>query len=207
MNLIGNCCISNFLLRKWGFGNTNPFTWIDMDFNSLYNILTSYDTIDWEAIELSHRTHPYSPRQEMFELTVDDKVKLSFVHCIFDPNATQPQVIGMDVHYCKIWEYIVQKYEERKDRMLNAGKPPMFVAEWEHLDYDESAFNKILNLDLQYKVVIITYNTKYINTQKDNLLVIYDPHGRGGGYAGAGNRFPQWYADTYSERIKQFVGL
>ena len=89
--------------------------------------------------------------------------------------------------------------------MLKAGKDPVFVLEWEHLDYDEAAFTKLLATDLKYKVVVITYNTKYKDIKKDNLFIIYDPHGRGGGYEGAGHRFPRWYADKYSGVIKEYI--
>ena len=176
-----------------------------MDFNSFYNLLTGYDNINWEDIELSHRPHPYTKGQEVFELTIDGKVKLTFIHMVYDPRATQPIVNGSDVRYCKIWEYIVQKYQERVKTMLENSKPPMFVLEWEHIDYRETEFEKLLKTDLKYKVVVITYNQKFKDVKKDNLLIIYDPHGRGGGYAGAGNRFPQWYAETYKDIIKEFL--
>ena len=189
----------------YGFGNTNPFTWVDMDFNSFYNLLTGYESINWKNIVISHRQHPYNKGQEVFELTIDEKVKLTFIHMIYDPRATQPIVRGSDVRYCKIWEYIVSKYQEHVKIMLENGKAPMFVHEWEHLDYDEAAFEKLLNTDLKYKVVVITYNQKFKDVKKDNLLVIYDQHGRGGGYAGAGNRFPLWYAETYKDVIKEFL--
>lgn len=205
MNIIGNCCISNFLLRLWGFGNTNPFTWVDMDFNSFYNLLTNYDKINWDNINLTHRPHPYTKGQEVFEITVDNKVKITYIHYVYDPNATEPIINYNDVRYCKIWEYIIQKYNEHKDIMLKENKLPMFVLEWEHLDYDEAAFYKMLELDLKYKVAVITYNTKFKDIKKDNLLVIYDPHGRGGGYVGAGNKFPHWYAETYKDIIKKFL--
>lgn len=207
MNLIGNCCISNFLLRMWGFGNTNPFTWIDMNFDSFYNLLTDYENINWEDIELTHRQHPYNKGQEVFELTIDKKIKLTYIHMIYDPNAKQPTIRECDVHYCKIWEYIVLKYREHVKKMLDSKNQPMFVIEWEHLDYDEKAFSKMYNLpELKYKVAVITYNTKLSDLPpKENLLVIYDPHGRGGGYKGAGNRFPRWYAQVYSDKIKNFM--
>lgn len=71
--------------------------------------------------------------------------------------------------------------------------------------YDESAFEKLLGLDLKYKVVVITYNEKLKDVKKDNLLVIYDPYGRGVGYKGAGNRLPEWYAETYKDTIRKFL--
>ena len=205
MNLIGNCCISSNLLRKWGFGNTNPFSWVELDFDSFYNLLTDYENINWEDIKLSHRPHPYTEGQVVFELTIDNRVKLTFIHMLYDAHAKKPIVHIADVYYCRIWEYIIQKYFERLQIMLESNKEPIFVTEWEHLNFDEAAFKKLLNTDLKYKVIVITYNTKFKYIKKNNLLVIYDPHGRGWGYAGAGNRFPDWFANTYSEKIKQFV--
>ena len=205
MNLIGNCCISNFLLRLYGFGNTNPFAWVDMDFDSFYNLLTGYDSIDWENIALAHRPHPYTSGQEVFDLIIDGRVKLTFIHMIWDTNAKVPVKCGSDIRYCKIWELIVKKYLEHLKTMLDSGKAPMFVLEWEHLDYDEMAFEKLLKTDLKYKVVVITYNQKFRDVKKDNLLVIYDPHGRGGGYVGAGNRLPDWYANVYKDAIREFL--
>lgn len=116
----------------------------------------------------------------------------------------QPRVNKNDVYYCKIWEYIVDKYEERLKRMLMKNETPVFITEWEHLDYDETAFWKIEKEHLKYKLVVITYN-KNIKTDNPNILVIYDPHGRGGGYKGAGNKFPEWYANTYYQKIKEFI--
>lgn len=99
MNLIGNCCISNFLLRHWGFGNTNPFNWVDLDFSSFYNLLTGYDTINWTALSISCRPHPYWPPYKVFELTIDKKVKLTFIHVLQDLNYPRPVIKGVDVYY------------------------------------------------------------------------------------------------------------
>ena len=205
MNLIGSCCISSHLLRLYGFGNTNPFAWTVIDFESFYTLLTDYDNIDWQNIEFSRGPHPWRKNVPVFYLTIDGKVKICFPHMLFDPNAKQPTKRGADVFYCKIWELIVQKYQERLNKMLDAGKPSMFIAEWEERNYDESAFEKLLGLDLKYKVVVITYNEKLKDVKKDNLLVIYDPHGRGVGYKGAGNRLPEWYAETYKDTIRKFL--
>ena len=188
MNLIGNCCLSSYLLRLCGFGNTNPFTWIDMNFTSFYNLLTNYDNIDFDKFELTYRPHPYFKNQIMYEIVVDNQVTLTFIH---HKNPNQ----------------IVEKYKKHLDIMRKNDKEPMFALEWEHLDYNEEAFMKMYNLpELKYKVAVITYNTNLRDLpSKENLLVIYDPHGRGGGYKGAGNKFPDWYAQTYSDRIKNFM--
>lgn len=204
MNLIGNCCISNYIEQKAGQGRANPFTWINLDFNSLYYLMTNWETINWNNYELSKEPHRYNKGQEQFIITIDNNIKLEYVHFLFDKNHKIPNIVGHDVRYCKIWEYIVQKYEERLKRMLGRKEPPVFITEWEHMDYDEAAFWKIEKEDLKYKLVVITYN-KNLKTDNKNILVIYDPHGRGGGYRGAGNRFPEWYADKYFTQIMGFI--
>lgn len=203
MNLVGNCCISNFISEMAGEGHTNPFTWIDLDFDSLYYLITNWKNIDWDDYTLNKVTHPYQ-KCDLFEIVIEDKVHLRYIHYLYDNTAVQPIIKGADVRYCKIWEYIVQKYEERLKRMLDENAPPVFITEWEHMNYDEAAFWKIEKTSLDYKLVVITYN-KNLKTDNKNILVIYDPHGRGGGYAGEGNRFPQWYAKMYYQKIMEFI--
>ena len=203
MNLIGNCCISNFISKKVGEGNNNPFTWIDMDFDSLYYLMTNWENIDWNNFMLNKVKHPYQ-NCDLFEIVIEEKVHLRYIHYLYEKTALQPKVFGENVRYCKIWEYIVQKYEERLKRMLEQKENPVFITEWEHMNYDEAAFWKIEKEDLKYKLVVITYN-KNLKTENKNILLIYDPHGRGGGYKGAGNRFPQWYANTYYNKIMEFI--
>lgn len=98
---------------------------------------------------------------------------------MYDNNAKQPIINGTDVHYCKIWEYVVQKYEQRLKRMLDNNEPPVFITEWYHMNYDTEAFWKIEKENLKYKLVIITYN-KELKTNNKNILVIYDERGLGG---------------------------
>lgn len=203
MNLIGNCCISNFISKIAGEGNTNPFTWIDLDFDSLYYLITNWENVKWNDYEINRVKHPYK-KCDLFEIVIENKVHLRYIHYLFEKTATTPKVFGHDVRYCRIWEYVVQKYEERKQRMLKRNEKPVFITEWEHMNYDEAAFWKIEKEDLKYKLVVITYN-KNLKTSNKNILVIYDPHGRGGGYKGAGNRFPQWYAQTYYSQIMEFI--
>ena len=204
MNLIGNCCISNHLANLANEGNSNPFTWIDMDFNSLLYLITHWENINWKDYELSREKHPYYKNHNLYEIIIENKIHLKYVHYLFDKTATTLKTQPPNTYYCRIWEYIVQKYEERTKRMLARNEKPVFITEWEHLDYDESAFWKIEKEDLKYKLVVITYN-KNLKTNNKNILVIYDPHGRGSGYAGAGNKFPYWFAQTYYTRIMEFI--
>lgn len=202
MNLIGNCCISNHLLRKYGYGNTNPFTWINMDFTSFYNLLTEWTSIDFSIIDFIRIPHPWIKSTYQYSLLIDDKVKLDYVHYVFDPYYTSPKVNGVDVKYCKIWEYILNQYNKHVDIMKQSNLPPQFVLEWEHMDYRENEFDKLLNTELKYKVAVITYNKKYANISKENLLVIYDDKKRGRDPNGSP---PLYFANKYHNTIFNFL--
>ncbi len=198
MNLIGNCCISNYISQIAGEGNTNPFTWIDLDFNSLYHLITNWENVKWNDYEINRVKHPYRDC-DLFEIVIENKVHLRYVHYLFDKTATSPKVFGHDVRYCRIWEYIVQKYEERKQRMLERNEKPVFITEWEHMNYDEAAFWKIEKEDLKYKLVVITYN-KNLKTDNKNILVIYDPAKKG-----PNGLMPIQFARKYSMAIFDFM--
>lgn len=198
MNLIGNCCISNFISQIAGEGNTNPFTWIDMDFNSLYYLIINWENVKWNDYKIVKVPHPYQNR-DMFEIVIENKVHLRYVHYLYDKNVLQIKTVKQNVYYYKIWEYIVQKYEERKQRMLERNEKPMFITEWEHMNYDEAAFWKIEKENLKYKLVVITYN-KNLKTNNKNILLIYDEHKKGS--AGC---FPQWFANKYFNQIMDFI--
>ena len=59
-----------------------------------------------------------------FSIIIEKRVKIQYVHCHFDKKTNKiTRYEDCDVKYNKIWEYIVRKYEERKQRMI---EPPIF---------------------------------------------------------------------------------
>ena len=181
-----------------GEGNTNPFTWIDLDFDSLYYLITNWENVKWNDYEINRVKHPYR-NCHLFEIIIENKVHLRYVHYLFDKTAKKPRTVGQDVKYCKIWEYIVQKFEERTKRMLERNEKPIFITEWEHMNYDEAAFWKIEKENLKYKLVVITSN-KNLKTDNKNILVIYDPAEKG-----PRGLMPIQFARKYSTVIFDFM--
>lgn len=202
MNLIGNCCISSFIEQIAKLKHENPFTWITLDFNSFFNLITNYQNTNWYNYELVRSKHP-KYNTYVFDILVENKIKIRYFHYLFDPKATTIQTKGAEVRYYKIWEYVVEKYEERLKRMLNKNESPVFVAEWETLDYDENAFWKIEKEDLKYKLVIIT-NNKNLKTNNKNILLIYDHHTKGDT---SKDWMPAKFAQTHFNQIKEFISL
>ena len=58
-----------------GKGNTNPFTWIDLDFNSLYYLITNWENVKWNDWELNKVKHPYQDC-DLFEIIIENKVHI-----------------------------------------------------------------------------------------------------------------------------------
>ena len=201
MNLIGNCCISNCLEREYGLPHSNPFTWIDFDFNSMYHCITNWNHINWCKVSLEKHKHPYQSAKDIYWLVVDNKIKLRYVHYLFDPHAIEPITNNVDVAYCKIWEYIISQYTKRVCRMLHNDEPPTVIVEWGHLDYDYANWIKLQNSEFTYKMVVISYDAS-LETSKHNILLIHDPHKHGNDPKGCP---PSWFAHKYKDQIYKFI--
>lgn len=200
MNLISNCCLNDFILQKWDLGHTSPFAWADVDFASFYNLLTDYDNINFWKYELFIKLHPYYRGRAVHGVRIDDKVNITYIHYLQDENYQQPTRVGADVYCPNAAEFIDAMYRRRLKRMDILQEDPIFVLEWEHLDYNEENFMKLLKTDLKYKVVVITNNEKFKDTKKDNLLVIYDPAEKG-----PKGLFPAQFAEKYADTILKFM--
>jgi len=191
MNLIGNCCISNHVAELCGEGHTNPFTWVDLDFESMFHLITHWDTINWGKIRIEEHPHPYGWAKNAYWLIVDDKVKIRYVHYLFDPMVNTPSVKGADVRYNKIWKYIVDKYVERTRRMLELHDNPTFIIEWGHMDYKGDNWKRLVKCNPKYNVVVITRGHS-LSELPSNILVIHDPNN---------TEFPLYFARKYYKQI------
>lgn len=124
MNLISQNCLSGNIYKnclKQQFGN--PFIWTVVDFNSMLHLVKCWYNINFANYELVKDEH------WNFSIIIDNTVRVQYVHYIFDPKATTIQMhcnVRGDIKYCKIWEYIIQKYEERLNRMLEKKEEPIF---------------------------------------------------------------------------------
>ena len=194
MNLIGNCCISNYLEDRYGLGRTNPFSWVDVDFKSVFNMITGWERINWGNFKLSVVAHPYFKGEREFLITVDKKVIIRYVHYLLDRKYPTPTTVGTNIRYSRIWEFIVEKYTERVKKMLDSHEYPSFILEWKHLDFRERAWAQISDIDTDLKIAIISRGA-HLKTTRSNILIIDEPE----------NKFPKWYANKHGDQIKTFL--
>ena len=132
MLVISNNCCGGRLYQQTNTKFNNPFIWMVSPYDSIYYTMINFDKINWNNIDFQKS----NLRPNTFIIKVDNNIDLHYVHYKFDPNAKtlkvenktdkEEQWIG-DVYYCKIWEFIYQKYEERTKRMLALNEEPCFL--------------------------------------------------------------------------------
>ena len=120
-NLISQNCLSGglyyFVHEPYG----NPFIWTVIDFNSMLYLIKNWDSINFDNYELT------KDDKWNFSIIIDNHVKVQYVHYKLNANYKKPTKTGPgDICYCKIWEFINQKYIERLKRMKDRNIKPIF---------------------------------------------------------------------------------
>ena len=155
MNLIGNTCsataITKYCLKE---KYSNPFCWNVIDFESFYNLIENYDTLNYKNYEL------VKDDKWNFFIIIDNKVKIWFPHYRFDKNCKTIKIKEVDVYWCRIWEYIVSKYEERLKRMNDKHEEPIFIISSNHPQqwFSKDQLMKIIKMNSKYKIIISNGN-------------------------------------------------
>ena len=126
MNIVSHNCLGGYLYNNvMKIPYENPFIWTVIDYNSMFNLITKWNDINFNNFKLD------KDQNWNFYIIIDNLVKIQFVHYKFDPKAkiiigNREKVIGDTVYYCKIWEYIIEKYIIRLKRMLEQNEEPIF---------------------------------------------------------------------------------
>lgn len=154
MNIISNTCVGAGIYETKKEQFKNPFMWNVIDFQSMYNLIKNYDTINFENIELQ------KDNNWKMSIIIDNQVKVNFVHYKFSINDKTPKKIGVDVFYNKIWEYVINKYTTRIDRLLKKPESPIFIigSVLKHHWYNIKQVKQICNLNSPYKIIFANNN-------------------------------------------------
>lgn len=160
MNIISNSCLGAFIQKDFlKQPYSNPFCWNVIEDNSIINLISMYDTINFKKYELlrGNNLPYYTDKDCNFYLNIDNKVKVYYVHYRFSKNDTKPRKANYgnatDILYNKIWKYIIDCYEKRLQRMKDE---PIFVlgSSWSGgaLKYD--TIKRISNIRTNYKIIM-----------------------------------------------------
>lgn len=171
MLVISNNCCGGRLYQLTNTQFNNPFMWCEVSYDSIMYIMKNFKNINWYDYDIEK-----SPiNKNTFIINLENKIKIHYVHYIFDPNAKTIKkpaknkdisLMSNDVIYCKIWEYVNEKYITRVERMLNSNESPIFlIMEKNNFPNQKYTLEDIANCDSPYKRIIITSNK---NLQSSN---------------------------------------
>lgn len=153
MNLIGNTCVASYITRdciKQPF--VNPFVWNIIDFESCYNLIKYWETLNFENYEIT------KDNDWNFSIKIDNKVNVQYVHYKFSKEHNKLTIKNNDVYYNKIWEYILEKYNKRIEKVRN--EKPIFIfatANYgltRHIPFTLEQQKKLEELNSPYKIII-----------------------------------------------------
>ena len=174
MILISHNCLAGHLYKLIGQKYTCPFIWTVIDFNSMKTLITEWDKINFKNYKLE------KDNNWNFKIIIDNKVTAQYVHYKFDPTATVLIKKGPgDICYNKIWEYIINRYEERVNRMCCEKTKPIFcIVNFNTIFSDAFYTEQQLNELEKYENVKIL-NTCINNTPMEAARIFYNKYIRG----------------------------
>lgn len=167
--IITQNCIAKHLYKTYFLKRyETPFINNVIDFNSMKYLIEHWYDINFKNYEL------IKDNNWNFSIIIDKNVKIQYVHYKFDKNAKIIIKRKGEVFYNKIWEYIVNKYEQRLKRMLDIKKEPLFIlTNSDSLFKDAIYTNEQLNELSKYKNVIVFNNLKD-KTVPESAKIIYN---------------------------------
>lgn len=138
----------------------NPFCWNIIDFNSMYNLISKWDSIDFTNWDM------FRDKQWNFYTKIDNYITIKWQHYKFSKTDDVLRKEGIDVFSNKIWEYIAECYDKRTARMLKQNESPTFilVSTWNGGSYSKDELKKLCSIKTPYKIIVANYGIQLQNT-------------------------------------------
>ena len=200
MNIISNNCIGGYFYREINENFKNPFIWCVIRPNSMYNLITQYENIDFNNIEIKkddfyHNNKP----MDCFKIIIDNKVVVHYTHHHFSALHNSPTKIHCDIFYNKIWELVYNNYIKRITRMT---KDPIFLLldgkDYYNLEEDKKLLNEIKQNNR--KCIFITKYKELLSFSSDKILILYDKNTCIDAQHG-----PSYYTKMFCSKILDFI--
>lgn len=132
MNLISNNCVGGWLYKELNMSYNNPFIWNIIQDESFLYLVNNFSKIDFNNRTLITTNIPQVKNREVFAVEVDNSFVITYPHYVMDNKydtvtKCKSDFTGWDIRYKKMDEYILSRYDERKNRMLNNAETPVFI--------------------------------------------------------------------------------
>ena len=172
MNLISNNCVGGWIYKELNNGYNNPFVWNIIQDESFLYLINNFSKIDFKNRYLTTAKIPQVKNRDVFAIEVDNSFVITYPHYVMDckyenPTRCKSDFTGWDIRYKNIDEYILNKYDERSDRMLVNKEQPLFL-----LDTSISTLetNKKFE-DLNFKRIMCITRNNYTPAKDDTKYV------------------------------------
>lgn len=166
MNIISNSCCGAYLMREHlKTEYVNPFCWNVIDLKSYYYLIRDWDKINFLNYEL------VKDENWNFSIIIDEKIKVQYIHYLFDPKAEKLASRSKSEHdvlvWNRMWEYVASKYEERVQRMLDTKEKPTFIIADLHDNdlrkYDKEWLMKIDEMNSNFEIILFSNHYEFKN--------------------------------------------
>lgn len=160
--IICNNCTGGFLYRDYYKREyDNPFIWTFLNGDNFLKLIKNFNNINFKNFKLEYDGKYYIG-------IIDNLIKIIYFH--HHKSNNKFEIRGIDCYSYDIENYIIKKYNNRVERMLNSNKEPIFIigTPYEKTEYGtkwdwKETYPKIDELDTKYRVIIFSnkYKVKY----------------------------------------------
>ena len=190
MFVISNNCCGGWLYKLTNTQLNNPFMWMLTSYDSILYTINNFASINWGNFKLDES----ELKPNTYKIIVEQQVSLHYIHYLFNPSRkvicdkksymSNLPIDDNEVEYCKIWEYVVNKYVNRTKRMRSLQEPPVFLLMDDASSHNDKMYDIITNQTNYHRIILTTqqYNVRDINThiitltQIDNPMVVMTKH-------------------------------
>ena len=131
--------------------------------------LKNFSQIDFQNVN-SLLTYSSELKQDVQTLLVDNKLKVVFIHHIYDKSAHTPIKCGPNLFYENISNYLIEQW---KKRVIKKKKNNLhFICIANEL-WNDNDINQFIQLKTPFKKSLIVYNKKFLSVQKKHFKVTY----------------------------------
>lgn len=173
MNIICNNCIEARLYNVSNKEFNNPFTWCTIYPDEYIKLVKDFDTIDFYNIKVYLEIFQNRKDQSIC-VELENGVKLHYIHYIYKNcgfSKNHPEVYSK-----KIFEYFINLYYRRLDRMINLNEKPLFLFSFNYLGKDFKEYFEVINEleSMNDKDIRIIAHNSIIKEHSKNMILLDD---------------------------------
>lgn len=178
MFVISNNCCGGWIYKLLEQRFNNPFIWMLCPSQSIYSLFTYFSDIHWDKFNIA----PSEIKTNTYKITVDGQIDIHYVHYVFNPsksilcdkrsyNRNLP-ISDNEIEYCRIWEYVVQKYVERVKRMLTLHESPIFLLTDHSTKADTMSIDTVMKCPSKYRRILFTTSNRHSEHDSDTIIKV-----------------------------------